>query len=348
MAAHTVVALLPVLLFLLSLVLMDSFKLARPADIALAIGSGAVAALLCGLLHTHALAGIPTDALVRYVAPITEETAKAAFIAYLIVGRRVGFLIDAAQLGFAAGTGFALVENVEYLRDLPGAGLQLWIVRGVGTALLHGGTTAIFAMLSKAAADREPSQQAAVFLPGLAAAIVIHSVFNHLPLPPLAMTGVLMLVLPLIMLIVFERNERATRDWVVAGLDLDVDLLSLVTSEHFATTHFGSYLRELRTRFPGPVVADMFCLLRVELELSIQAKAMLIAREAGLNTAPHADAYSGLEEMRYLRGSIGPTGLLALRPLSVTTHRDDWHRYLLKGARKRPAHAESSDRVNSP
>jgi RsiW-degrading membrane proteinase PrsW (M82 family) len=335
MITHTIVALLPVLLFLLSLVLMDSFKLARPSDIALAIGSGAVAAFVCDLLHTHAFAAVPTTTLVRYVAPITEETAKAAFIAYLILRRRVGFLIDAAQLGFAAGAGFALVENIQYLRDLPDAGLQLWIIRGVGTALLHGGTTAIFAMLSKASADREPSRKALIFLPGLGAAIVIHSVFNHLPLPPLAMTAVLMLVLPVIVLAVFTRNERATRDWVVAGLDLDIDLLSLVTSEHFPATRLGAYLRELRTRFPGPVVADMFCLLRVELELSIQAKAMLIAREAGLTTDPHQDAYSGLEELRYLRASIGPTGLLALRPLSVTTHRDEWHGYLLKGRRSR-------------
>jgi len=334
MAAHTVVALLPVLLFLLTLVLMDSFKLARPADIALAIGSGAIAAVVCDLIHSRALAAVPTPLLVRYVAPVTEETLKAVFIAWLILRRRVGFLIDAAQLGFAAGTGFALIENIQYLHDITDAGLQLWIVRGVGTALLHGGTTAIFGMLSKAAADRQEGRSALAFAPGLAAAILIHSVFNHLTLTPLAMTAVIMLVLPVIVLLVFERNERATRDWVVQGLDLDVDLLSLVTSEHFAATRLGEYLQELRARFPGPVVADMFCLLRVELELSIQAKALLIAREAGLTTEPHEDAYRGVEELNYLRTSIGTTGLLALRPMSVTTHRDDWHRYLLKGRRR--------------
>jgi len=296
MLAHTAVALLPVLLFLLALVLMDSFKLARPLDIALAIACGAASAFLCDLVHTHVFAAVPTDVLVRYIAPVTEESAKAVFIAYLILRRRIGFLIDAAQVGFAAGAGFALIENIQYLRDLRGA--------------------------------------------GLGAAIAIHSAFNHLPLPPLAMTALLMLVLPLLILAVFSRNERATRDWVVAGLDLDIDLLALVTSEHFATTRLGAYLRELRARFPGPVVADMFCLLRVELELSIQAKALLIAREAGLAAPVHEDAYRGLEELHYLRGSIGPTGLLALRPLNVTTHRDEWHRYLLK-SRPRAARTRS-------
>jgi len=37
-----------------------------------------------------------------------------------------------------------------------------------------------------------------------------------------------------------------------------------------------------------------------------------------------------LDERTYLHKSIGPTGLLALRPLQVTNDRDDWLRYLLK------------------
>ena len=53
---------------------------------------------------------------------------------------------DAAIYGFAVGTGFALVENVYYLLSLPGAPAALWIVRGFGTAVMHGGTTAILAM----------------------------------------------------------------------------------------------------------------------------------------------------------------------------------------------------------
>ena len=86
-------------------------------------------------------------------------------------------------------------------------------------------------------------------------------------------------MLPLLVMAVFERSERATREWVGAGLDLDLELLDLVLSEHFRLTRFGNYLRELRTRFEGPVVADMFCLLRLELELSVQAKALLHGAE---------------------------------------------------------------------
>ena len=60
------------------------------------------------------------------------------------------------------------------------------------------------------------------------------------------MTALLLVVMPLLVLLVFERSERATRDWVVAGLDLDLEVLSLVQSDAFAFTRFGGYLRELR------------------------------------------------------------------------------------------------------
>ena len=150
MTLHAVVALLPALLFLAILVLMDSFKLARPGSIALAVVGGVAAALVCAGAYQPLQRLAPNPAsFSRYVAPVVEETAKGAFVVFFLATGRIGFLVDAGQLGFAVGTGFALVENVHYLRALPDAGLVLWLVRGLGTAVLHGATTAVFAMVSK-------------------------------------------------------------------------------------------------------------------------------------------------------------------------------------------------------
>src|ERR1044071_175652 len=175
MLLNIVVAFVPVTLFLLLLVLMDSFKLARPSAIAKAIGWGVVAAVICDGLYRVLAPALPLSpsAFSRYIAPLTEETAKAAFVVYLISRRRVGFPVDAAQLGFAAGTGFALVENVQYLRVLGDAGVVLWLVRGLGTAMLHGATTAVFAMLAQTASDQGLEGIARVFLPGWAAAVAV-------------------------------------------------------------------------------------------------------------------------------------------------------------------------------
>jgi RsiW-degrading membrane proteinase PrsW (M82 family) len=333
MILNVFVAFVPVTLFLLLLVLMDSFKLARPSAIAKAIGWGVVAALVCDALYRLLMPALPLSATAfsRYVAPLTEESVKALFIVYLIRRRRIGFAVDAAQLGFAVGTGFALVENLQYLRVLGNAGLLLWLVRGLGTAMLHGAVIAIFAMLAQTASDRHPNHFVKVFVPGWLAAVAIHSAFNHVPLPPVAMTALLLFALPALVLFVFQRSEAVTRDWVSAGLDLDLMMLDVFSSETFSYTRFGRYLQELRDRFPGPVVADMLCLLRVELELSVQAKAAVMVREAGVILPVHDDARHALAEVQYLRSSIGTTGVLALQPFGVTSHRDDWHRNLLVG-----------------
>jgi len=82
-------------------------------------------------------------------------------------------------MGFAVGTGFALVENLYYLRLAPDAGMGTWIVRGFGTAIMHGGATAIFAVLALAMLERAKGAKALVLLPGFALAVVLHSGYNQ-------------------------------------------------------------------------------------------------------------------------------------------------------------------------
>lgn len=328
------VALLPVVAFLVLLVVFDSFKLVPKSQLALALGTGAAAALAAGWLHgwLFEAAGVDAATASRYVAPITEETLKTLCLLYPLMRRQIGFLVDAAIVGFAIGAGFAVVENIEYLRTLPAGGLWIWIARGFGTAIMHGTTTTIVALAAKSLVDRNRAITVAL-APGWAAAVVLHSAFNHALVSPLLAAVMLMLVLPLAVMAVFARSERKTREWVGEGLDLDVELLQLVRSSAFGGTRLGRYLAELRSRFPGPVVADMFCLLQLDLELSIRVKGMLMAREAGLEVPVDDALRARLAERGYLEKTIGRTGLLALRPLQVTGDRDQWHRYLLKQAR---------------
>jgi RsiW-degrading membrane proteinase PrsW (M82 family) len=326
------VALLPVLAFLAILVMCDSFKLVPASMLARAIAAGAIAAVGTSFLHAWLVDAFAIDpvTLSRYIAPVTEETLKAAFVVYALTRRQIGFLVDASIVGFGIGAGFAVVENVEYLRHLEDPRIWVWIVRGFGTAILHATTTAIVAITAKSLADRAPSRGWLNLIPGWLLAIVLHSAYNHALVSPVLAAALLMLVLPVIVIVVFAESERKTREWVGDGLDLDIELLQLIKSSQFGSTRLGRYLGELRERFPGPVVADMFCLLQLDLELSIRAKGMLMAREAGLQSPPDPTLDAQLQERKYLTGTIGRTGLLALRPLQVTSDRDLWHHYLLQ------------------
>jgi RsiW-degrading membrane proteinase PrsW (M82 family) len=328
------VSLLPVLAFLAILVMCDSFKLVPASMLMRAIVAGAIAALGTSYLHAwlFEITGLGTPTFSRYIAPLTEETLKALFVVYALKRGQVGFLVDAAIVGFAIGAGFAVVENIEYLRHLEDSRIWVWIVRGFGTAILHATTTAVIAIVAKSLADRSPERGWLNLIPGWLLAVALHSAYNHALVSPVLAAALLMLVLPVIVMTVFAQSERKTREWVGDGLDLDMELLQLVKSSHFGATRLGRYLNELRDRFPGPVVADMFCLLQLDLELSIRAKGMLMAREAGLQSPPDPTLDARLEERRYLTKTIGRTGRLALRPLQVTSDRDLWHHYLLQQA----------------
>jgi RsiW-degrading membrane proteinase PrsW (M82 family) len=332
-------ALLPVSAFLLALVLLESFKLVSGGTLARAILAGALTALAVGLLHAELLDRSVLDArtLSRYLAPITEESVKLVALTLVFRRRPAGFLIDAGMLGFAVGTGFALVENLQYLGALPSRGPWFWAVRGCGTALLHGTTTAIVAITMKARRERAGAGALAGAAPGVALAVLLHAAFNHALVSPALAAAMIVTVLPPVAFLVFERSERATREWFGAGLDADLRLLNALLSADFGRTPAGRYLQELKARFPGPVVADMFCLLRLETELAIRAKGLLMARDAGFELPP-LGLPRYLDELRYLQRSIGPTGLLALRPLQPVSLRQAWHQGLLEdaGARSRP------------
>jgi RsiW-degrading membrane proteinase PrsW (M82 family) len=330
------VALLPVVLFLAALEFCDSFKLVTYAAIARALVIGACAACAAWLLHIalRPLLAVDEASYSQFVAPFTEETVKALCVLWALHRRHAGFLVDAAIVGFAIGAGFAVVENIEYLTRLADSGLLLWFVRGFGTAILHAATTAIVAVGTKVLAEQHPDRTRWAWAPPYIVAVGLHAVYNQAFVSALLATAICVAVLPIVVIVIFDRSERMTREWVSDGLDLDVELLKLTRSPLFADTRLGRYLVELRARFPGLVVADMFCLLQIDLELSIRAKALLLAREAGLNPPADQDARDLVTERAYLQRSIGRTGLAALRPLQVSSDRDEWNEYLLRRKRR--------------
>lgn len=325
-----VVSVLPVFLFLLALVFLDSYKLVKLHEVGGTIIFGALSAVVALFLNTFIAQYLPRGMHImpRYVAPVTEELLKSVFVIYLIRSGKVGFLVDAAIHGFAAGAGFAFMENVYYLQTVGGNSTTLvWLIRGFGTAVMHGGTAAIMAIIIKNLAERSSSPRLWHIAPGVFAAMLMHSFFNHFPFPPQFMTAFLLISLPPIMVWVFQRSEKSTREWLGVGFDTDATLLEAVNTGEVSQTKVGAYLQSLKAKFPGELVADMLCMLRIHLELSIRAKGILLAREHGFETKAEPDIREKFTELEYLEKSLGTTGMLAIKPFLHTTHRDLWQLY---------------------
>jgi protease PrsW len=320
------VSLAPVLVFLAGLTALDSFKLLKVQSILLAIGAGCIAAFLALALNSRILQTTDIELMIfsKYIAPLLEELLKAVYVIFLIRTKKVGFLVDAAIFGFAVGAGFAVIENIYYLGAVMNADTFLWVIRGFGTAVMHGSTTAIFAILSKNLADRKSSGSPVYYGPGFIIAVLIHSFYNHFFLSPLVTTVSMLIVLPLIVILVFYHSEKTTRDWLGIGLDKDMELLRLITGGNISDTKVGAYLHSMTERFPGHVVGDMLCYLRIYLELSVRAKGILIMKETGFNPPPDPEVRAKFTELNFLERSIGKTGKLALFPLLRLSNRDLW------------------------
>jgi RsiW-degrading membrane proteinase PrsW (M82 family) len=335
LATNTIISLLlsflPVIVFLIGLILIDSYKLVPLRLILTAILVGCVVLFACMWINSFLMRSlnIPIGVYSRYLAPITEEFFKAAFLVYLIKRKRIGFMVDASIYGFAVGAGFAILENLVYFKRLEDTNLILWIIRGFGTAIMHGGVTGIMGIVSAYYASRYGSDRWVVYLPGLVLAVFIHSVFNHFILPPQLSPLVLLTVLSIMVAVVFRASEKGTRDWLGVRFDTDAELLEMINTGKTTESRIGEYLKSLQTRFPGEVVADMLCMLRLHLELSVRAKGIMLMREAGFKVQPDPDVEERLIELKYLDKSIGKTGRLAVSPILNMSDKDLWQLHML-------------------
>jgi protease PrsW len=324
------VGLLPVLGFLGVLVAIESHRLVRLSTVIAVVAAGAVVAGLCYAANAWMIdrLGLDLRSYSRYVAPIVEELAKAAIVGALVHTARIGFLVDGAILGFAVGAGFAVVENLYYQYAVPDAGLGTWIVRGFGTAIMHGGATAIYTVATLALIERVRPRVLA-FVPGFVIAVMLHSAFNHMFLSPKLSTLAVVVVIPPLILYVFQRSQKSVADWLGSGFDSDAERLALIQSGGLSGSPIGRYLATLKSRFDGPVVADLLCYLRLHTELAMRAKGLMLMRENGFDVPLDEETKAKFEELRYLEKSIGRTGMLALRPVLPMSQKELWQLNML-------------------
>ena len=324
-AQHLLLSLLPVVAFLFGLCLLDSYRLVRPGAVVVSVGLGVVMALAAlAILRTVAAAGGWTQ--YRYSSlggPAVEETLKFGYMAALIASKRAGFMIDAAIHGVAVGAGFAIVENVLFLSGAD-ASLAVSAFRGFGTAIMHGGTAALAGIVAMRFAEVRGAGSGAGLLIGFATALSIHVLYNQAIAFPAAAAAGAMIVLPITIILFFREGQVAIRRWLGVGFDTDAELLEMVSGGQIGGSRIGTYLCSMRERYPAAIVADMFCLLRLRIELSIRAKGILIMRQAGFEPPRDPELGEKFGEIRHLEKSVGTAGLLAMQPLLRWRDKDLW------------------------
>lgn len=324
--AQIFASVLPVLVFLFAMELIDTYKLIKLPRILRAVVVGCAVALACYAINTGIYASglVSPSVWARSGAPVIEEIAKALYVVWLLRSNRVGFMVDTAIAGFAVGAGFAVLENLTYIPDLSSSGLLASAIRGLGTAMMHGGSTAIFGTVSANLSEIRGSRSWLAFAPGLAIAIAVHELYNQPLWRPVTAAVVVLVMLPVLVTLIFWRSEKALEKWFGAKLDKDIDLLHMIATGTFSDSPVGAYLKSLETSFAPEILGDMLSYLHLTLELSARAKGDLLRREMDFPVEPDPELPARLKELRFLEAQIGRAGKLALAPLLSQKRQDIW------------------------
>lgn len=120
------------------------------------------------------------DMVVRFTAPITEEILKGLILLYLVRRPQFTYFVDGAIYGFAAGIGFAIIENFEYISNNIGAALAVAIGRVISTNLIHATGSALVGIAFGKARFERIIGKTKFIISGFTFAMILHVGFNNL------------------------------------------------------------------------------------------------------------------------------------------------------------------------
>jgi len=342
-------ALVPVLVLTGVFIWLDAFKLVTFWEV---MGLLLLGGLVAGA--TYPLSGAFLDTLPigfsaysRFVAPWIEEALKAVVVITLFRFNRIGLKLDAVIMGFAVGAGFAVIENIIYLirfHDLPPT---VWMVRGLGTAVMHGTTLAILAAIAHQMAERNLHAAARDyhfnplwFVPGFLAAVAIHTLFNQFPRDPLlSMAGTLVLA-PISLFAIFRFGTQEAEKFLVAE-----------EKEHRAlvdTLHAGRFPDEPGWRRIGALAARSGPHAKglIREYVTLLTELILIEEESLIEEEVTGHRLDGgispkFERLAVVTKQLGPTTVSALTSLLPFSRNDYWelwelHRHAAQDKRTSP------------
>ena len=332
-------ALVPVLLMAALFAWLDIFKLMSAWEMLGLLILGGITALAAWPISGQMLDALPMgfSFYSRIVAPWIEEALKALAVILLFAGNRIGFKLDAVISGFAIGAGFSVIENIFYLARYPELTAPVWMVRGLGTAVMHGTTTALLAAIAHELGERSTRAGGSGFrlnplwfVPGYVAASLIHMVFNHFPDQPMLVMFVTLVVAPLFLLGVLRFGEGEAKGWLAEESAAHAAALAEWRSGGFPKDASGQRIAALARRTTGKQAERIHAYCTLKTELVLAAERELQDKDREVEPEDRYRLRRQFAELEALRKAMGRTAFAALRPLLPFSRNDDWELSELK------------------
>ena len=331
--AHWCVALVPVLLLLGIFVWLDAFKLMNGREIAVHLILGGFGALAAWPVAGRFLDTLPIgfNTYSRFVAPWIEEAIKALIMIALFRLNRIGYKLDAVISGFAIGAGFSVVENIFYLIRFPDYGTGTWLVRGLGTAVMHGTTLALLAAIAHELAEHETRESAGDFdfhlwwfLPGYLLAVALHTTFNQFPgRPLLAMIGAILFA-PLALMTTLNFGTAEAERWLAAEHAEHETQLAALRSGGWPNSAGARKIAALAERLGSENEKRVRRYWELQAWLVAEAEQTMIEEAEGDASVDKDQIRAAIAELAGLRRALGRSTCTALDALLPFSRNDYW------------------------
>jgi RsiW-degrading membrane proteinase PrsW (M82 family) len=312
---------------------LDAFALMSVPEVLLVLLLGAIGALAAWPISGRLLDTLPLGFSLysRFVAPWIEEAIKAAIMALLFRINRIGYKLDAVISGFAIGAGFSVVENIFYLTMFPHYGTGTWLVRGFGTAIMHGTTLAVLAAIAHEFAERETRESAGDyqfsllwFIPGYGVAVGLHTAFNQFPDRPMIAMMATILVAPLVILAILNFGAAEAHRWLAAECAEHKQQLESLRAGRWPSGVAGEKIAALAGRLDEEGAKRIRRYWELQAWLVVEAEEAMMEEAAGDADIDPVVTRSAFAELDGLRRALGRSTFAALQALLPFSRNDLW------------------------
>lgn len=319
MIALLIATLIP-LLSLFLIYKLDLYKTGDFRSVLICFLAGVVGFWAASMINraTITLGWLPRTGVIRYSAPILEEILKGLVLLYFVRRPNFTYFVEGAIYGFAAGIGFAIFENYQYILAARDAGLSVAISRVISTNLIHATTCGLLGIALGLARFQRGYRVALTGLAGLLLAMLLHVGYNNLVTR--VNSGLLLVYAALcglggmgIIALAIRRGLKEEKSWIEEKLG-EADRVT--NNEASAVQRMESahkILKPLADHFGEKKAAQIERFLIIQARLGILRKSLDKLEDARMKHSVEEQMVKLRVEMDTIRREVGSYAMLYLR-----------------------------------
>ncbi|MEJ5241166.1 MAG: PrsW family glutamic-type intramembrane protease [Anaerolineales bacterium] len=309
--------LIPLLAFFL-MYRLDFYRTGSGSYILLCLGWGVLSYALASLINPAMIhwGWVDFNEMVRFSAPVLEEILKGLLLFLLVQQVHFTYFVDGAIYGFAAGVGFAIFENYEYVTGRPELGMAIAASRVLSTNLIHAtGSAVIGITLGLVRFERSLRARLLWLGGGLGLAMGIHIGFNNMVSQNIAL---IFAILAGFMGAVFiawliRRGLEEERRWLLETLGMRDQVTRSEARIVHEMENMDEMLELLASRLGTEKVRQVKAFLRLQARLGLLRKNLEMLSDSALQEAIRAAMEDLRQEINRLRRQVGSYEMLYLR-----------------------------------